>query len=135
MCICKHFRLHADSTYCLKLQNELFRASREVGGIQIVRGRGRGGAGTKFTGGMGISRPQTWNILPFRRAKLVARCTSAGQSNGQRAIGELLLLTIGHKKSPRATSDTPQNLVKLRPWSGPHALMGTLKGKNRHYVS
>ena len=35
-------------------------------------------------------------ILPFRRAKMVVKCTSAGKSTGQRTIGELLLLKKGH---------------------------------------
>ena len=64
---------------------------------------------------MGGDSPPT----SFRRAKMVIKCTSAGQSIGQRTAGELLLLKKDKRKSHRATYDTPlqKNLVKLRPWT------------------
>ena len=59
--------------------------------------------------GHGGEAPPTSTILPFRRAKMVLKCTSAGQFTGQRTIGELLLLKKRSetRKSHRATSDTP----------------------------
>ena len=36
--------------------------------------------------------PPTSKFLPFRRAKMVVKCTAAGQSTGQRTTDELLLL-------------------------------------------
>ena len=48
-------------------------------------------AGTKLKGYVG-EPTLTSKILPFRRAKMVIKCTSAGHFTGQRTIGELLLL-------------------------------------------
>ena len=48
--------------------------------------------GTKRKEAMGVSRPQPRKFLPFRRAKVVAKCTSARQFTEQRGIGDLLLL-------------------------------------------
>ena len=39
-----------------------------------------------------MSHPPNSKVLPFRRAKMVVKCTSAGQFTGKRTIGELLLL-------------------------------------------
>ena len=50
--------------------------------------------------------PPTSKILPFRRAKIVVKCSLAGQSTGQGTIGELLLF-----KKNKATDKK----VKLRP--------------------
>ena len=36
--------------------------------------------------------------FPFRRAKTVVKCTSAGQLTGSRTTGELLLLKNGHRQ-------------------------------------
>ena len=36
--------------------------------------------------------PPNSKVLPFRRAKMVVKCTSARQFTGKRTIGELLLL-------------------------------------------
>ena len=59
-----------------------------------------------------MTHPPASKILPFRRAKMIAKFTSAGQFTGQRTIGELLLLKrLQVQKSRRATSDTP---LKLR---------------------
>ena len=46
---------------------------------------------------------------------MVTACTSAGQSTGQRTIGEILLLrNASYKKMyPRATSDTLQKLSEV----------------------
>ena len=42
---------------------------------------------------MGASHPLPYlENLPFRRAKTVVKCTSAGQLTGPRTTGELLLL-------------------------------------------
>ena len=56
-------------------------------------------------------------ILSFRRAKMVAKCTSAGQFTGQRSIGELLLLNKGRKQKSLVGQPLipPRNLVKLHP--------------------
>ena len=44
-----------------------------------------------------MSQPPTSKILPFRREKMVVKCNSAGQSTGQKTIGEQpLLKTKGH---------------------------------------
>ena len=69
-------------------------------------------------GAWGESPPSTSKILPFRRTKLVVQCTSAGQLTGQKIIDEVLLLKrrSSTRKSRRAISDKPQNLVKLLPW-------------------
>ena len=40
---------------------------------------------------MEVSPPPTSKMLPFSGAKMVAKCTSTGQSTGQRTIGEQLL--------------------------------------------
>ena len=60
-------------------------------------------------------RPRTH--MPFRSAKMVAECTSAGQFTGQKTIGELLLLTTGKNRtdkiSGRATYDTPKMFIEV----------------------
>ena len=52
-----------------------------------------GDGGAQWGGGYGTSK-----IVPFRRAKMVVKCTSAGQFTGQRTIGYLLLQKKGHRQ-------------------------------------
>ena len=68
-------------------------------------------------GDMGNELPPNLENLPFRRAKAAVQCTSAGKLTGPRAIGELLLLNARSQTENvrRATSDSPKNLLKLRP--------------------
>ena len=48
--------------------------------------------------------PLTSKNLPFRRAKMVVACTSAGESTGQSTIGEVLLLKKGEKATDKTVS-------------------------------
>ena len=65
--------------------------------------------GTKLKGVCGLSHPQPRKFLPFRRAKMVAKCTSAGQFTGKKIVRELLLLKkTSQTKSRKATSNIPQ---------------------------
>ena len=48
--------------------------------------------------GRGAETSLTSKILPFRRAKMVVKYTSAGQYTGQRTIDDLLLLKKGHRQ-------------------------------------
>ena len=72
-----------------------------------------GGNLREVTGGGSLPN---FENMPLCRARMEVQCSSAGQHNGTRAIGELLLLK---KKMPytihvcKAASDTPKNLVKL----------------------
>ena len=65
---------------------------------------------------MGVAHPKLEN-LPFRREKTVVQCTSAGQLTGPGTITMVTKKTRSQTKNVRsATSDTPKNLLKLRPW-------------------
>ena len=57
-----------------------------------------------------LPNPPTSKNFPFRRAKVVVKCTSARQLTGQRTIGELLLLQKRRQKQKysQETSDTAQ---------------------------
>ena len=58
-----------------------------------------------------VSNLPTSKLLPFRRAKMMLKCTSAEQFTGQWTIGDPLLLKKGlsqTKSSRNATSDSPQ---------------------------
>ena len=52
----------------------------------------------------------TSKILPFRRAKMAVKCTSAEQSTGQRTIGEQLLL---NKVAGRSLAGLPLTPPKI----------------------
>ena len=63
-----------------------------------------------------MSHPPTSKFLPFRRSKMVVKCTAAGQSTGQRATGELLLLkekTITSRLITQSCEDKKSSLSHL----------------------
>ena len=73
---------------------------------------------TQLKGHGGESPPNLEN-RPFRRAKTVVQCISAGKPTWPRAIGQLLLLTI-KKVTDKTFSQgslwhPTKNLVKVRP--------------------
>ena len=63
-------------------------------------------------GKWGAEPSPTSKILPFRRAKMVVKCTSAGKDTGQRTntIGELLLL----KQRSQTKTNRRQPLTPLK---------------------
>ena len=65
--------------------------------------------------------PNLGNIAVLK-AKIVVKCTSAGQFTGQRTIGELLLPETKKKSYTKNLAGQPlihpKNLVQLRPWWG-----------------
>ena len=69
---------------------------------------------------MGGESPPNLEDFAVSQGKMVVKCTSAGQSAGQRTIGELLLpkrkdtdkeVSQGNLRHPK------KNVAKLRPWS------------------
>ena len=54
-----------------------------------------------------MSYTPTSKILPFRRAEMVVKCTSAGQFTAQRTIGELQLLKKRKDHSQRSLAEQP----------------------------
>ena len=61
---------------------------------------------------MGVAQPPNLENLPFRRAKTVVQCSSAGQPTGPKTIVELLFLkkTSQTKNVRKATSLTPPKI-------------------------
>ena len=69
-------------------------------------------------GGIRGGSPPTLKKIAVSQGKNGRKSISAGQLTGPITTGELLLLKQASptNKMRRAKSDTPQNVVKLRPW-------------------